>query len=212
MSVKIIDALKKLDPSNDNHWTADGLPRLDTVKMLSGDQSLTRDSIVAVAPGFARATAATWEPGNTVVAAATIAQPVAPVVHVNAEISGPAVTEEVVAAVEQKSKTEIEELDALLAENRSKLEVLRAQKDKADSALTAALKEEAWLIEKRQALGPSAKQDNADAIRNYLASQVAMLDKRAQKKKMILESGVDLRELTANLRAPIDIALSGKRG
>lgn len=51
-------ALQKLDVSNDNHWTSDGLPRLDTVKMLAGDQSLTRDVVTHAAPGFTRAVAA----------------------------------------------------------------------------------------------------------------------------------------------------------
>lgn len=51
-------ALAKLGLNNDNHWTADGLPRLDTVKMLAGDQSLTRDAVTAASPGFTRASAA----------------------------------------------------------------------------------------------------------------------------------------------------------
>ncbi len=57
MANKIQDALLKLDVSNDNHWTADGLPRLDTVKMLAADPTLTRESILAALPGFSRTTA-----------------------------------------------------------------------------------------------------------------------------------------------------------
>ena len=57
MTNKIVEALLKLDVKNDNHWTADGLPRLDTVKMLASDQALTRDSVTAAAPGFSRITA-----------------------------------------------------------------------------------------------------------------------------------------------------------
>ena len=41
MTNKILGALLKLDVQNNNHWTADGLPRLDTVKMLASDQTLT---------------------------------------------------------------------------------------------------------------------------------------------------------------------------
>lgn len=64
MTQKIVDALKKLDVKNDNHWTADGLPRLDTVKMLASDQTITRDHVAAAAPGFSRATAETWTPST----------------------------------------------------------------------------------------------------------------------------------------------------
>lgn len=55
MSEKIINALKSLDTGNDNHWTADGRPRLETVKMLAADQSITREAVDAAAAGFTRA-------------------------------------------------------------------------------------------------------------------------------------------------------------
>lgn len=58
MSNPIEDALQKLDVNNDNHWTADGLPRIETVRMLAGNQALTRDAIAAAVPGFCRAVAA----------------------------------------------------------------------------------------------------------------------------------------------------------
>jgi hypothetical protein len=51
---KILDAVKKLDPNNDNHWTADGLPRIDTVRMLASDTSLTREQVDKIAPAFNR--------------------------------------------------------------------------------------------------------------------------------------------------------------
>lgn len=54
---KITEALEKLDPSNDNHWTNDGLPRIETIRMLAGDQSITREAITAEAPNFSRQTA-----------------------------------------------------------------------------------------------------------------------------------------------------------
>lgn len=52
--IDIKAALLKLDVSNDNHWTAEGLPRLDTVKMLVGDQSVTREQATQAIPGFTR--------------------------------------------------------------------------------------------------------------------------------------------------------------
>lgn len=57
MSKQIQDALAKLDPKNDNHWTTDGLPRLDTVKQMSGDNSLTRETLTRVAPELTRSNA-----------------------------------------------------------------------------------------------------------------------------------------------------------
>ena len=54
---KILEALGKLDPANENHWTADGLPRIETVRMLAGDQTITREQITAEAPDFSRSAA-----------------------------------------------------------------------------------------------------------------------------------------------------------
>lgn len=53
MSQLILDALKKLDAGNDEHWTTEGLPRLDVLKDLTGTQ-VTRDALNAVAKGFTR--------------------------------------------------------------------------------------------------------------------------------------------------------------
>lgn len=50
----IQNALKQLDPTNNDHWTADGLARIDTVKALSGDTSLNREMLEKAAPGFNR--------------------------------------------------------------------------------------------------------------------------------------------------------------
>src|SRR5574343_1269679 len=48
-------ALQQLDPNNDDHWTGEGLPRLDVVRMLSGASTLTREQVSQAAPGLTRA-------------------------------------------------------------------------------------------------------------------------------------------------------------
>src|SRR3954462_11774402 len=57
MFEKILSALKQLDPVKDEHWTSDGAPRIDVIKQLTGEMSITRESIVAVAPTFNRTSA-----------------------------------------------------------------------------------------------------------------------------------------------------------
>lgn len=64
---KILEALGKLDPANENHWTADGLPRIETVRMLAGDQTITREQITAEAPDFSRSTAVVPTPETSTV-------------------------------------------------------------------------------------------------------------------------------------------------
>lgn len=60
MTTKLLDALKKLDPKNDNQWNASGEPRIETVKMYAAGETVTRESLNAVAPGFTRDNSATY--------------------------------------------------------------------------------------------------------------------------------------------------------
>lgn len=39
------EALQKLDAKNDEHWTADGLPRMEVLQELTGDDTLTRRQV-----------------------------------------------------------------------------------------------------------------------------------------------------------------------
>ncbi len=53
---EILEAVRGLDPQNDEHWTADGLPRLDAVEnLLGGDVS--RKAVTNAAPDFTRTVA-----------------------------------------------------------------------------------------------------------------------------------------------------------
>ncbi len=51
MNQKLIEALSKLDPNVAEHWTADGLPRLDAVKSFYGSD-VSRDDINTAVKGF----------------------------------------------------------------------------------------------------------------------------------------------------------------
>lgn len=53
MKQSILDALANVDPTNDEHWTADGVVRVDVVSELVGED-VTRADITAVAPKFNR--------------------------------------------------------------------------------------------------------------------------------------------------------------
>lgn len=54
MKEKILEALKKLDPTNDNQWTQDGLPKLEALKFMMGGENATREQVNEAAPGFTR--------------------------------------------------------------------------------------------------------------------------------------------------------------
>lgn len=54
---KLRKAVDSLDPSNDDHWTNAGLPKIAVVDEAYGEGSVTRREIEAVAPGYTRETA-----------------------------------------------------------------------------------------------------------------------------------------------------------
>lgn len=47
-------ALKRLDPENDEHWTADGKPKMSALEALMGRADITRAQVDAAVPGFNR--------------------------------------------------------------------------------------------------------------------------------------------------------------
>lgn len=55
--MNIQETLARLEPGNDAHWTADGMPRLDIIQGLMGDGSLSRKMVIDAAPDFTRASA-----------------------------------------------------------------------------------------------------------------------------------------------------------
>ncbi len=55
------EALLHLDPKDDAQWTSDGLPLVDVVRGLTGNQELTRKEITEADPSFCREKASTPE-------------------------------------------------------------------------------------------------------------------------------------------------------
>ncbi len=53
-TINIVEALDKLDSTNDEQWTAQGLPRVEIVTALLGVEELTRKEITEAAPDFTR--------------------------------------------------------------------------------------------------------------------------------------------------------------
>lgn len=54
MQDKIKEALKGLDVANEGHWTKDGLPNINFLKIVTGITTLSREQVQEVAPNFTR--------------------------------------------------------------------------------------------------------------------------------------------------------------
>lgn len=190
MNDKLKEALASLDVNNDNHWTSDGLPRVDTVKFLSGDQSLDRLTISSAFPLFTRY--------NTVFEATeTVLPPVDAVVTITSSEPDPDL--ETVISETDVTTSDVDEETAL----RERLAKLRGWKGELDNEIAEISGKLDAIIEKQEA------EPAQNAISGYLRQAKRDLQMRANARSAIAESGVDLAELAAVAGpSPIDQALS----
>ena len=194
---KILEALSKLDVANDNHWTGDGLPRIDTVRMLASNPGIGRDDITKEAPDFSRQNAVIPTSAPTVIKA------VEPAVAAPQKVA----TEEVV--VEQVEKPE--DLDEQIAVLREKLEEANQYLSKATEYRAKVQNELDDLINLKES--STGGQCTMTAIQCYLKSQQGILNDRARRARALQESGVTIADIQALIPqgAPIDAALRQKR-
>lgn len=186
---KILDALASLDSKNDNHWTDDGMPRMETLKFLVGDQMLTREAVTAAAPGFSR-----------------VSPSLAPVVVVapverNDDAQPGRSTEQQAEQEEAKSR-----IATALATARTKLDAARSRKAEADQEHAQALKEVDSLIEANEKAG--GNETLATTLNGYFNRQQQLIGERTARLERL--KGVNVKELLSGGRAPIDMAMARK--
>lgn len=216
----IIDALKKLDVSNDNHWTVDGQPRLDTVKMLASDPSVTRDTLNAVAPDFNRETAANWEPKQTEGQVQTPSDNQQGAENQPQENSVTATGTSVDTGFEPQDpetkpeekveETDIEALEKALADAEAKTNEKLLAKEQAEADYVAALQEEDAARLVLDAAKP--KTDDLDPVRGYLNAQLEANNERSRVVEALREAGVtpEVLQKLAGVN-PTDLAYSTKK-
>lgn len=199
MSEKILEVIGKLDPENDNHWTVDGAAKLEIIKFLMGGESVSRETLEKIAPGFNRESMRAYLSGGSVNAPT-------PVRSGNEHRSEPVQVEQrppdreieiqTLAEKVRIANETVEQLQRLYNETREKLKLAQIEADKLNDELLE--------------LNPPETTQNV--IQQYLAGQKKILEQRAESINMVKNSGVDLK-LLAKLtsRAPIDQFMAGRR-
>lgn len=223
----ILAALGQLDIKNDNHWTSEGLPKVDTVKFLSGISTLTRDDITKAAPSFSRHSPALGDAAgagatqstasDTATGAADSAAPAGGTLlatldqardgGANGEVhqeaaqgdgeSGDVSNAPTLAEQLADAQERVAEIEHALLQGTRMRDEARAEADR--------------LLVAYEASG--SKETTGSAIRAYLDSQAAQLHQRGQAMQALRETGVDLAVLTAlGKGAPIDAAMARQSG
>lgn len=208
MTAKLQAALQQLDVANDNHWTSDGLARLETVRLLAGDQSLTREALLQAAPGFTRATPTLQRPevpGKAPQApakAAEAAPAASPTTPAAAAPSGPETQER-----SDAQPADPGEETALQAAQRVHDAALRESE-----AAAAELAQARALLDReveKTAATDAAASSLVSAVTHYHARQIEIMEERAARREALKH--VDLKEILPS-RSAIDDALSRRRG
>lgn len=165
MTQAIRAALAKLDAGNDNHWTDDGLPRMETVKLLLGNPGITRDEVTRAAPGFSRANTALDAPAP---APAPSMPPAAPGQDVDTDNDLEAAAD---GSGDVDTPAEAEQADnsGALAAAQAALERAIAAKHAADAEFKAAQEAVDRLVEARASATPVHQ--GQLTIQAYLRSQ-----------------------------------------
>ncbi len=216
---KIQEALLKLDTANDNHWTDDGLPRVDAVKFSAGIPTLTRDEITSASPGFSRTNAViateaagAQAPQKTAPEAGTAtAVIVAPAGAVQAAEQTGASDGQVHTEAEAEIAEDDGEQDVTLAEllviaqgRVAQIEQYRVQVLSEHAKATAEVDR---ILNEIEATG--AAETSQSAIQQYLAGQNRLLDERAEFAARLRDAKIDLKQLIPQA-APIDTSLRNR--
>lgn len=216
-AAKITAALAQLDPQNDNHWTGDGLPRLETVKLLAAAPSLTREQVTNAAPGFSRtnpltqteqtgAQAPIEQQGGNGTGDAAIAAPAAQQPGAQGE-QGDGTGEGEDGTDGDAPEQALSGIEAEIKAAEDKLGELAARKNEAVQAYEAQVRAVDELIKARDAAAP--RQGVVNVIQQYLASQQVQLQERAAKMQAL--KGVDLKSILPQ-GSPIDAAMARRTG
>lgn len=210
MTQKIIDALAKLDVTNDNHWTADGAPRIEALRILAGDGTIGRDDINKVDNNVTRdalratiaatKVSATALPDGPEIAKVPTPEPAAPVAEPLAQLSKAEVLQrqDPVERVEARGEVDQDALDTLNAQ----LEELYQAKGDVETQIGLLSKDRDYLVARLAVNGPTEEQRSQVAIQHYLAAQMQHSQDRAD-----AINGAPKRVET---RSPLDAMLSSR--
>lgn len=214
---KIIAALQKLDLQNNEHWTADGLPRIDTVRMFAGNPGLSREDITKAAPDFSRQSPVLNAPlpdaPPAPVSAAPQPEPQQP--DQQPEPLAPSSSSYAQPTIKQANGPSEgvvgDPLERALADAREMMEMARQEVVAAQEKYKEAQRVVDDLINEREAGGQG--ESTMTAVQSYLKSQQGLLNERARRARVLQESGVTLSDIQALIpqAAPIDQFLRRKR-
>lgn len=205
--MNIKEALQKLEPANNEHWTADGLPLLDAVQNICG-QAVTRAQVTEAWPGFSRALAkkTTTQPTESEQQEVNHIKPSTQVSP--DETKQPDLENSIVTGTDSQVFEDCEQDP--IAQALEKVNAARVVAAQAQTSFQIAQKEYDVLV--TQAQDKHGANTNNLAIQDYLKAQKNTLQQKAKLKADLAANGINLAQLGKTIEvSALDQALKGKR-
>lgn len=196
----ILEAVEKLDKSNVNHWTDGGLPKLETIRLLTGNPKVSRDDIQAAAPGYTRT-----GPAQVLVADAS-SQEQTDEEEYEAPFEDPASVRRAKIAELLQGRS-LEELDAAITQGNQMMANINSDIAELTNDRDQLSKELDTLIDLREKCQPC--DSVADTLVAHTQSRQKVYEERAQRVKALREADIDLTALAVT-KAPIDAAITAR--
>lgn len=201
MTEKIVAALAKLDVTNDQHWTTDGQPKIEALRLLAGDFGLKREDVTKAAPNFSRSHPTTVPVDQGVVTAT----PIVPTSQENGNAPADILQGSGDSAQEPEQEFEGQDIEAQLSRARARLDAATTAKHQANAVHREAEKEVDRLIE---AGAKSAQSDTfSTAITRHFAAQEVIRERRVRQLEQmsdLAKAGISVNDLMPKLRSPLD--------
>jgi len=220
-ALSIADAVGKLDPANDEHWTEDGLPRVDAVTKLVG-RPVVRREVTEAAPKATRAAAQPEAPPAP-------PQPPPPQPGPPALPPAPAaasfLADDVDAAAVSPAGDDVLELprnevyksldlvERAMAEIDRRALVLARRRDRVMAGLNDLSRQTAYLEAAKNALERNGAQSKDSGVRAYLDRQKTVRLERARRAQRFIEAGTTPGDVVAQLanKSRLDAVMGQRR-
>jgi len=216
MQDPILTALSLLDATNDDHWTANGSPRMDVIHALTGDDTITRKMVTDANPQFTRQTLAeTPDKAEDEVQPDPEPDPEPEVQDGTQPDPEPAVDagpyildmpfEDIVQSEER--------LMAYSAEALVRVNELTKQKKVIEDEITLISDRSAHVTMYLQRMKRARPNSDTEGVRSYLEGQRQIRAERAARAQAFLERGVDANLLVGQLnsKSQLDQALNQRK-
>jgi len=199
MTEQIAAALLKLDVTNDDHWTADGQPKIEALRLLAGSFGLKREDVTKTAPNFSRSNPS-LDPVDQGVVKPT---PIVP--QENQDASADTLQGAGDSVTESESEFEGQDLETQLSRARVRLEQATSAKHQADQACREASAEVDRLIEAGAA---STEHDSfSKAMTRHLKQQEILRRRRGEQLQRLRDSNINIKDLIPQ-KPPIETAIA----